>query len=201
MAAAEATLSQRRLADMSQRRTKLEDEIGRLRFEAEDLERKRATLVTHVTELAEGKRISADERTRLDAEMKQLRESAVLSDRAVDQAKSDLAHRRSRLRALEELHARLEGVGTGVKNLLRTKDPALLGLVADRIEAPAELTAAFAGLLGETLQCCVVSDVERGVALLGQLARSKSGRAGEGDQPEPALRRRGRGLASSAARA
>jgi chromosome segregation protein len=180
MAAAEATLSgfERRLADMSQRRTKLEDEIGRLRFEGEDLERKRSTLVTHVAELAEGKRISADERTRLDAEMKQLREAAVTSDRTVDQAKSDLAHRRSRLRALEELHARLEGVGTGVKNLLRTKDPALLGLVADRIEAPAELTAAFAGLLGETLQCCVVSDVERGVALLGQLAKGKSGRAG-----------------------
>ncbi|MFO0760877.1 MAG: chromosome segregation protein SMC [Byssovorax sp.] len=180
MAAAEATLSgfERRLADMSQRRTKLEDEIGRLRFESEDLDRKKASLVTHVAELAEGKRISADEKTRLDAEMKHLREETVKSDRAVDHAKSELSHKRSRLRALEELHARLEGVGVGTKNLLRTKDPSLLGLVADRIEAPAELTAAFAGLLGETLQCCVVSDVERGVALLAQLAKGKSGRAG-----------------------
>jgi len=101
----------------------------------------------------------------------------VSTDRAVDQAKNELGQKRNRLRALEELHARLEGVGAGVKNLLRTKDPALLGLVADRIEAPADLTAAFAGLLGERLQWCVVSDVERGVELLAELAQKKGGRA------------------------
>src|SRR4029077_1269588 len=128
-------------------------------------------------EIAEGKKISAEERARLDVEMKQLREAAVSSDRAVDHEKNELNQRRNRLRALEEIHSRLEGVGAGVKNLLRTKDPALLGLVADRIEAPAAPTAAFAGLLGDRLQCIVVSDIERGVALLGELARTKSGRA------------------------
>ena len=179
MAGAEATLIgfDRRLGEMAQRRAKLEDELGRLRFEDEDHERRRAALVSHATELAEGKRIGEGERTRLDAEMKELREATVLSDRSVDQAKNELNQRRSRLRALEELHARLEGVGTGVKNLLKTKDPALLGLVADRIEAPAELTQAFAGLLGDRIQCVVVSDVERGVALLGDLAKGKNGRA------------------------
>jgi chromosome segregation protein len=179
VAGAEATLSgfQRRLADMSTRRTKLEDELGRLRFEGEDIERRRAELTRHTAELAEGKRISADERVRLDAEMKQLREQAVQSDRAVDHAKNELNHKRSRLRALEELHARLEGVGQGVKNLLRTKDGSLLGMVADRLEAPAELTAALAGLVGAELQSVVVNDLDRGVALLAELARTKAGRA------------------------
>jgi chromosome segregation protein len=179
VAAAEATLSgfERRLGEMSQRRAKLEDELSRLRFEGEDLSLRQAALVTAVAEIAEGKQVSAEERTRLDAEMKQLREAAVLRDRDVEHEKNELNQRRNRLRALEELHARLEGVGGGVKHLLRSKDPALLGLVADRIEAPAELTAAFAGLLGDRLQCVVVSDVERGVELLGELARSKSGRA------------------------
>jgi chromosome segregation protein len=179
VAAAEATLTgfERRGAEMAQRRTKLEDELGRLRFEGEDLERRREALVTHATELAEGKRISVEERTALEAEMKDLRERAVASDRTVEQAKNDLGQRRNRLRALEELHARLEGVGAGVKSLLKTKDPALLGLVADRIEAPADLTAAFAGLLGSELSCVVVSDPERGVALLAGLARENRGRA------------------------
>jgi chromosome segregation protein len=179
VAGAEATLGgfERRLSEMSQRRVKFEDELGKLRFEGEDFERRRAELQRHATELAEGKRISAEEKTRLDAEMKQLREHAVTSDRAVDHAKNELNHKRSRLRALEELHSRLEGVGAGVKNLLKTRDPALLGLVADRLEAPAELTAAFAGLLGAELQTVVVHDVERGVALLAELARSKGGRA------------------------
>jgi chromosome segregation protein len=179
VAGAEATLTgfERRLSEMSSRRAKLEDELGRLRFEGEDLERRRAELQRHTQELAEGKRMTAEERTRLEAESKLLREQAVLSDKAVDTAKNELNHKRSRLRALEELHARLEGVGQGVKSLLKTRDPALLGLVADRLEAPADLTQAFAGLLGAELQSIVVSDVERGVALLADLAKHKGGRA------------------------
>ncbi len=179
VAAAEATLAgfERRLADMTQRRDRLEDELGRLAFEAEDLEGRRSVLVSHAADLAEGKRISADERARLDVEMKELREAAVSSDRAVDHAKNELGQRRNRLRALEELHARLEGVGAGVKSLLGTKDPALAGLVADRIEAPEELTAAFAGLLGDRLQSVVVTDTARAVELLAELAQKNRGRA------------------------
>jgi chromosome segregation protein len=179
VARSEATLVgfERRLEEMFRRRERLEDEGGRLRYEREELESRRKQLVKHGAELAEGKRISADERTRLDDEMRTLRETAVHSDRTVDHAKNELSQRRSRLRALEELHARLEGVGTGVKSLIGTKDPSLLGLVADRVEAPEELTAALSGLLGERLQYVVVSDVERGVELLAQLARSGRGRA------------------------
>jgi chromosome segregation protein len=179
VAGAEATLSgfDRRLGELSTRRVKLEDELGRLRFEGQDHEHRRAELTRHAAELAEGKRTTAEERARLEVELKTLRERTVESDRAVDHAKNELNHNRSRLRALEEVHARLEGVGQGVKALLKTKDPALLGLVADRIEAPHELTAAFAGLVGAELQSIVVRDVERGVALLAELARTKGGRA------------------------
>ncbi|HVY45378.1 MAG TPA: AAA family ATPase, partial [Minicystis sp.] len=85
VAAAEATLTgfERRVADMRQRQVKLEDEIGRLEFEREDLDRRRAELVRHAAELAEGKRISADEKQRLDVEMRELRERAVGLDKDV----------------------------------------------------------------------------------------------------------------------
>ena len=47
------------------------------------------------------------------------------------------------------MHRRSEGVGAGARALVSgSHDPACSGLVADRIEAPEELTAAFAGLLG-----------------------------------------------------
>ncbi|EYF01778.1 chromosome segregation protein SMC [Chondromyces apiculatus] len=179
VAAAEATLAgfDRRMGEMGQRRVKLEDELGRLSFEGEDIERRRADLSREAAESAGAKQYATDERARLDAELKTLREQAVTSDRTVEQAKNELNQRRNRLRALEELHTRLEGVGAGVKNLLKTRDPALLGLVADRIEAPAELTAAFAALLGDKLQVVVVSDLERATALLGELAQKKQGRA------------------------
>ena len=179
VAAAQASLAgfERRSSEMVQRRVRLEDEAGRLEYDAQDLEGKRSTLVQHTQDLAEGKRISADERTRYDAELKELREKSVGSDRAVEHAKNELNQKRSRLRALEDLHARLDGVGGGVKGLLGMKDPSVVGLVADRIEAPADLTAAFAGLVGDRLQEVVVTDVERAVELLSTLAQQKRGRA------------------------
>ncbi len=179
VAGAEATLSghERRLAEMSTRRVKLEDELGRLTYEVDDLDRRRKALATDVVELSEGKRISADEKIRLEAEMKEIREKAVATDKAVDHAKNELSNKRSRLRALEELHARLDGVGAGTKVLLRSGDNTLRGLVADRIEAPADLTHAFAGLMGERLQCIITVDPEKAVTLLNQLAAQKKGRA------------------------
>jgi chromosome segregation protein len=81
------------------------------------------------------------------------------------------------MHALLEMQARLEGVGTGVKALIATKDDCIRGLVADRIEAPPELTPALAGLLGSRLQDVVVRDVEHAVTLLEEMARSKKGRA------------------------
>jgi chromosome segregation protein len=179
VAAAEATLASfdRRLTEMTQRRERLEDEVGRLSYEAEDLEGRRAALVKHTHELAEGKRMTAEQRTALEQEMRELRESAVVADKAVEVAKNEHNQKRNRLRALEELHARLEGVGQGVKTLLATKDKSLLGLVADRIEAPTDLTGAFAGLLGERLQWVVATDANRAVELLADLAKNKRGRA------------------------
>lgn len=179
VARAEATLAgfERRLEEMTRRRERLDDELGRLRYEADDLEGRRAALVHHTAELAEGKRISADEKVRLEDEMRHLREATVGADRAVEHAKNELGQRRNRLRALEELHARLEGVGVGTKSLLATRDPVLAGLVADRIDVPAELTQALSGLLGDRLQSVVVTDMTRATELLGELGRAGKGRA------------------------
>ncbi len=179
VAAAEATLTghERRFGEMSVRKDKLEDEDGRLTFEAEDVETRRSALASQMTELAEGKRMSAEEKTLLEEELKALRERSVEADRTVEIAKNELSQKRNRLRALEEIHTKLEGVGQGVRSLVNTKDPAVLGLVADRFEAPADLTQAFAGLLGERLSWAVVDDTARGIELLAELARTNKGRA------------------------
>ena len=75
-AAAEATLTghERRFGEMSVRKDKLEDEDGRLVYEAEDVETRRAALAAQMTEFAEGKRMSAEEKTLLEEELKGLRE-------------------------------------------------------------------------------------------------------------------------------
>ncbi len=179
VAGAEATLTghARRLADMTSRHQRLADEEERLRLEADELAGKRDALVTAATELEDGKRTTVEERERLTEEAKVLREQAVEQDRAVEQAKNVLGQKRNRLRALEEIHARHEGVGAGTKVLLASKDPSIVGIVADRVEASPELLPALAGLLGDRLQAVVVDDLGRGLALLGDLARANKGRA------------------------
>ena len=166
-----------RLAEAFTRRDRLSTERDQMSGEIENLEARKHALERSVADLAEGKRLTAQEREELEREMTGLGARQLDSERAVDAAKNELGLKKNRLRALEELHRRLEGVGAGVRALLGKNDASVVGMIADRIEAPEELTAAFAGLLGDRLQTVVVKDLDRGVELLNELRKSERGRA------------------------
>mgnify|MGYP006212599107 CR=1 FL=1 len=57
----------------------------------------------------------------------------------------------------------LVGVGAGTKALLDTSDPAVVGLLADRIDVPTEYSDALVSLLGDRLHADVrrLADVRR----------------------------------------
>jgi chromosome segregation protein len=120
---------------------------------------------------------ATEERGALERLRDELRQSLVHSERQLESERSALEQRKARLHVLAGMRDRLEGVTDGVKNLMAKNDPALLGLVVDRITVPAELTAAVAALLGEALECVVVSDDRRAVSLLSELASEAGGRA------------------------
>jgi chromosome segregation protein len=173
-----------RLDGMVQRRDEARTRRDRLVGEREKLEGERADAVARrqalersVAELAEGKRLSVSDLEALEQENESLRSRQLDSERAVDASKNELSLKRNRLRALEDLQRRFEGVGAGARALLSKGDPRVLGLVADRIEAPAELTSALAGLLGSRLSCVVVSDRASGLELLDELRAGERGRA------------------------
>lgn len=179
VAAAEAKLAgfERRLGEIGARREKLSTESESLATERGELDGKRDELAGRIEELSALKERAREDRTRIEQELSELKGAVLESERSLEAAKRSLDQQRARLRALEEMRSRLEGVGDGAKHLLKTQDPALLGLVADRIEAPSEITEALAGLLGDALETVVVSDPERAVVLLGELAEKKRGRA------------------------
>ncbi len=186
VARAEATIAsaEATLAGFDRRAEEMRGRAGKLAEEREDLEGalaehrgKAAALETELSDLRDGKVHSAEERATKETHLAELRHQIAESDRALEEARGELAKKRSRLGALTELHARLEGVGAGTKALVATKHEAVVGLVADRIEAPAELTTALAGLLGHRLEEVVVRDVEAGAHLLEGLAAGKKGRA------------------------
>jgi chromosome segregation protein len=178
-AGAEAKLGgfDRRQAEISARLEKVTTERAEVDGTREETAARASELARAVDDLRAGKQVTAEEKSRLEAELSALKEGIVGHEKAYEESRGDLSRKRSRHGALVEMHARLEGVGAGTKALVRSKDASIVGLVADRIEAPAELTQALAGLLGATLEDVVVDDVERGVALLEELARGKKGRA------------------------
>ncbi|HEY6728036.1 MAG TPA: AAA family ATPase, partial [Polyangiaceae bacterium] len=178
-AAAEARLDGllQRISDARARVEKHGVERDTHQGELETLTARKHALERSVAEAAEGKRLTLAERGQLEEEFGKLRSSLLDTERAVDTTKNELSLKRNRLRALEDMHRRLEGVGAGVRALLAKHDPEVYGMVADRIEAPQELTAAFAGLLGERLQYVIVKDQRHGLALLEELRRTERGRA------------------------
>jgi chromosome segregation protein len=168
---------EQRIEETRTRRDRNANELERVTEEVSNLTAYESALRRSVADREEGKRLSAAELGALESELEGLRPQAREAERVLDTAKNDLGLKRNRLRALEDLHRRLEGVGTGVRALLSSGDCAVQGMVADRLEVAEEHTAALAGLLGDRLQCVIVSDPERGLALLDQLRSSGRGRA------------------------
>ncbi len=177
-AAAEARLDgvMARRVEAQSRHEALTAEKEGIAQELETLVARRNALETSVAEAAEGKQFTEAEREKTEEELGQLRSQRLDAEREVDSLKNELGLKKNRLRVLEDLHRRLEGVSAGARALVTQGDPSVLGLVADRIEAPEELTDAFAGLLGDRLQYVVVSEPERGLELLEELKRSGRGR-------------------------
>ena len=180
----EIASAEAKLAGFERRRTEMETRLEKYRAERDELEgsqieqsARTRELEKEVEDLRTGKVTSAEEKHGCEVRLTELKSEINASERLLDEAKGEFARKRSRMHALLEMQARLEGVGAGVKALIATKDDCIRGLVADRIEAPPELTPALAGLLGSRLQDVVVRDVEHAVTLLEEMARSKKGRA------------------------
>ncbi|MDB4940654.1 MAG: Chromosome partition protein smc [Labilithrix sp.] len=179
IASAEAKLEgfDRRRQELLFREEKLSSERVQREGNVLELAARVSQLALAIDDLRNGKVSTAEEREQLEARLTELRKSITESEQALEEAKAEWTKRRSRLHALTEMHARRDGIGAGAKALVDTKDPSLAGLLADRVEAPAELTAALAGLLGAHLEDVVVDDIGRGVELLALLREGRKGRA------------------------
>ncbi len=180
----EIATSHAKLESFQSRRAEMEDRVARLDFEAtelgerkSDLEGRLARLDAELEDLRAAKLGAAEELATADAALSRLRGALLGSERQVESARAEAQKHRSRLGALQELSKRLDGVGAGAKALLAGGDPALRGLVAEFVEAPAELTTALAAVLGSRLEHVVVRDVDRGIELLTALGESGAGRA------------------------
>ena len=179
IARSEAALGgfQQRHDDMLQRDARLAEELARLNAEHARLNDERQALTEQVSNLSYRKQAMCDARDALQDELPEAKIALASGEERLEETRSALHRDESRLRALQELAERMEGVGAGVRNLLNTGDAALGGLIADRIDVPERYTTALAGLVGDRLQCVIVNDVGRALELLRGLASDRGGRA------------------------
>lgn len=129
-----------------------------------------------------GKENTAEEREALEGTLNDKRALYEELSVRVDSLREELALKRSRLRSLEEIAKRFEGVGIGVRALMERagadEELGLLGLLADRIDCPPEYTRALAGALGERLQDIVVRESRGAIEAISWLKAGAKGRAG-----------------------
>lgn len=183
-ARADAASGQARLSGLERRHAEMDARRARLGTERASLQPQHVDMTLHATELerhVEQHRLAVRdagiEKARLENVLASLKSKIRIQEDEVDESKMALSTTRSRCAALRELRERLDGVGAGTKAIVGMHDDSVVGLVADRVEAPVHLTHALAGLLGTDLQSVVVRDMDRGIELLEGLAKAHSGRA------------------------
>ena len=94
--------------------------------------------------------------------------------------RDELNRSSSRLHSLMELAAQFAGFGQGVRTLMKDTEfrSRFSGVLADAIQAPAELEAALEATLAERLQCILCSDDQDAIHALEFLKAGNGGRAG-----------------------
>lgn len=161
----------------------------RLRAEREELEARileaseeRLELEARLEGLRGGKESSAEERESLEGALNAKRQAYDELSTRVDALREELTLKKSRLRSLEEIARRFEGVGAGVRALMEREDAGaelgLIGLLADSVKCPPQYTRALAGALGERLEDIVVREASGAIDALAWLKEGAKGRAG-----------------------
>ena len=185
----------------------LEERAARLRTESRGIERRLAEIAREgegTQETLERLRAERDEmvarRARLDAEQGPLRQERERVEHRLGETRKERERTAARLNALREVARRHEGVGQGTRALLDGKDPAVRGLVADRLAVRDELARAVAAVLGDRWQDVLVASVDDGLRLVERLRADKRGRATivaddpGGDDAEAEIPPRGEGV-------
>ncbi|HEX6240727.1 MAG TPA: chromosome segregation protein SMC [Polyangiales bacterium] len=176
------------LGGFERRRNEAYARLERMRGERETLEMRAMELAEQARELAarltglrSDKESSADRKQQLEQDLVRLRGEQREAEQRCDELRGELSDRRSRLRSLEQIHQRFEGVGAGVRALMQAarNDASLgvLGMLADRLDCPTSYTQALAGALGDRLQYVVVERLEQGLSAVQTLREQKKGRA------------------------
>ena len=169
---------------VARRLRELEERVARLRVESRGLERRLSEIAREgagtaetLDRLRDEREAMVSRRVGLEAEQGPLRQERERLEQRLTEARRERERVAARLNALREVARRHEGVGQGTRALLDGKDPAVKGLLADRLAVRDDLARAVASALGDRWQDVEVLALDDGFRLLEKLRGDKRGRA------------------------
>ena len=160
-----------------------ERERGGVEEALEDLDGRRAREAAELRQ-CEARASETDERLRgAGAAVERAGAALAGHEEALARLKEELQDARSGLNSLEALQKNFEGYQEGVRAVMfkhqsNGGSDGICGVVADFIEAPADVEKALAAVLGERLQYVIVQGHEEGVEAIEYLKRESAGRGG-----------------------
>ena len=167
-----------RLERMAGDARRVEDRLGEASAEVHALERS-------LGDLRQLKLDLGMQKEQVESRVAELKQLLAVSQAEVETRSAELTRRRSRLHSLREIAERYEGFQRGVRSLMQQRGrggdavgQGLRGLVADVVQAPAELEVAVEAVLGERLGHVVVDDHAASALAIDHLKRRSEGRAG-----------------------
>ncbi len=165
------------------RNERVRDEAQALTMREVEFAQQRGELDARMVGLRSGKVETAERQREIEGSLSSSKEALHAADSEVDSLRERLAVTRSRLRSLDEIHERFEGVGAGAQAVMANYAAAdssrsgLIGLVADQLECAPEYTRALGAALGGALECLLVRDTDAALRAADYLAREEKGRA------------------------
>ena len=187
VAGAEAVLDgyDARRDEIRGRLERLQEELQALATREVEFTQQSGELEARMVGLRSGKSATAERQTEIETSLSTGKDALHQTDVEVDALREKLAVTSSRLRSLNEIHERFEGVGAGAQAVMTgyanasgdTGRSGLVGLVADRLECPAEHTRALGAALGGSLEYLLVRDTDAALRAADYLAREEKGRA------------------------
>lgn len=164
--------NQIRRAEVSQRLLRLRSEENEQEDSLKELQEKYETVSEKIEDLTE------ESRTYEEA-VEKIRRELVRQNQQAEQGQTAFHREASRLESLKNITERYDGYGNSIRRCMeqKSREPGLLGVVADLIKVEKAYEVAIETALGGSIQNIVTSDEDTAKRMIDFLKKNKFGRA------------------------
>ncbi|PIR21501.1 MAG: chromosome segregation protein SMC [Deltaproteobacteria bacterium CG11_big_fil_rev_8_21_14_0_20_47_16] len=169
-----------RVSELENRKTRANTRLGELDARSAEINMQTAASEESLATTRQTKSTVAAKAEDQAALLKTAKEEQQQAQHRLDDLKSSLQSKRSRLESLQELQRNFEGYQEGVRSILKHRQEDsnlnLLGTISECVSTSSEFETAVSAVLGDRLQYVVVDTMESGARAIDYLKNAATGR-------------------------